>query len=381
MKICMVTSAPMPPREGLGYYVWNLSRYLVEQGHGVQIITRGQRGKPLYETVQDIPIWRPRFYPVYPLHVHLHGLFVQPIVRRLEFEVDVFHLHTPLPPPIRSKRPNIVTVHTPMLGEAKAIAIRDLRSLIIRLQIPISACVERKLFDAAHQIVTVSQSVADELCAYGVSKQQVRVFGNGVNTEIFCPDAQNRSMHANEQYVLAAGRLDVRKGLQDLIQAMTYVHRHYPDVRLYIAGVGPLERQLRTQVGQLGLEGIVLLLGHVDRSKMVELYRGAMAFVHAAHYEGLPTVLLEAMACGKAVISTAVGGALDVVQDGINGFLVSSRATEEIADSLCRLLADGPMRNRLGTAARQTVIQRFSWQVVGKNYLHCYRDLVAQRAR
>jgi glycosyltransferase involved in cell wall biosynthesis len=373
----MVTSVPMPPVGGLGYYVWNLSQFLMKQGHEVQIITRGQRGKPFYGELEGVPIWRPQFYPVYPLHVHLHRLFVQPLVRRLEAEVDVFHLHTPLPTPIRSRRPFLVTVHTPMIGEAKAVQITSLRSLAIRLQIPVSIQIERRVFTSASKIVAVAQSVVGELQAYGLDEKQVEVLGNGVDTDVFCPDKQYRWKQPREIYILAVGRLDVRKGLEDLIEAMSYVVNRFPNARLYIAGEGPLETQLRARAGESAFNGAVQFLGRVkERAEMVQLYRGAAVFAHAAHYEGLPTVLLEAMACGKSVVSTAVSGALDAVQDGVNGLLVPPRAPGRLAEAICRLLDDADLRTQLGTTARRTAEDRFSWQVVGSNYVRCYRSLL-----
>jgi len=114
----MITSIPFPPTEGIGYYTWNLSRFLMNHGHQVQIITRGQRGKQSYEESENIPIWRPQFFPLYPFHVHSHKLFVQKLVNQIEEDVDLFHLHTPLPPPIQTKRPVLLTIHSMMLADA-----------------------------------------------------------------------------------------------------------------------------------------------------------------------------------------------------------------------------------------------------------------------
>lgn len=381
MRICMITSVPMPPGEGIGYYVWNLSRFLVGQGHQVQIVTRGQRGKPFYEEIEEIPIWRPRFYLTYPFHVYLHALFVQRLVQRLEKEVDLFHLHTPLPPPIRSKRPLFVTVHTPMVGEAGAIKITDLRSLVVRAGMPISMRIEHRLFQSAGGIASVAQSVADELGSYGLSKKQVQVLGNGVDTQLFCPRERDPAARPGKMYVFAAGRLDVRKGLKDLVEAMRRVADHFPAANLAIAGAGPLEGALRARAEQLGIEQAVQFLGHVERDEMIRLYQDATIFAHAAHYEGLPTVLLEAMSCEKAIASTAVSGALDVVEDGVNGLLVPSREPERMAEAICRLLGDDLLRARLGAAARRTVEDRFSWRVVGGNYLRSYQALLNEADR
>jgi len=365
VQICMITSVPMPPTEGIGHYIWNLSRFLLEQGHQVRVITRGQCGKLHREELEGIPVWRPPFYPTYPLHVHLHSWFVQALVRRLEPEVDVFHLHTPLPPPIHSHRPCLVTVHTPMMGEARAIPITDLRSLAIRLQMPISIRIEHRLFAHADKIVAVAHSTVGELCGYGLSEGQIDVLGNGVDTEAFRPDGSGQWSQPQDMTVLAAGRLDVRKGLTDLIEAMADVVGQFPMANLYIAGEGPLKEYLRTRARELTLSDAVHFLGHVrERAEMVRLYRRATVFVHAAHYEGLPTVLLEAMACGRPVVSTAVCGALDVVTEGVNGLLVPPRAPKRLAEAICHLLKDAELRTRLGTAARQTVEKRFSWQAI-----------------
>jgi glycosyltransferase involved in cell wall biosynthesis len=380
MEICMVASVPIPPTEGIGHYVWNLSRFLVGQGHGVQIITRGQRGKPSYEELDEISIWRPRFYPLYPLHVHVHGLFVQRLVHRLESEVDVFHLHSPLPPPIRSQRPLLVTVHSSRVGASKAIKGMDLNSLLTRLQVPISIRIERRVFASADCIAVVAHSVVGEcLQSYGLGEKQIAVLGNGVDTSVFCAKGQGSAIRVGETYVMAAGRLAAAKGFKDLVNAMGHVIHQYPTARLYIAGAGPLEERLRDKVKQMALHHAVRFLGHVkDRTRMAELYRGATIFAHASHHEGLPTVLLEAMSCGKAVVSTAVGGVPDLIEHEVNGLLTPPRSVEKLAKAICHLLSDAALRDRLGTAARRTVEKHFSWQVVGGHYLHLYQALLGE---
>jgi len=152
-----------------------------------------------------------------------------------------------------------------------------------------------------------------------------------------------------------------------------------PDVQFWIAGKGPMEDALHKAIHEGDLDERVLLLGHVaDRERMLKLYQGAALFVHAAHREGLPTVLLEAMACGRPVIATAVSGALDVVISGENGLLVPPRAPAQMAEAVNHLLSDGPMRDQLGMAARRTIEARFSWDIVSNNYLELYQRLSAE---
>ena len=379
MHICMVMSSPLPPREGIGWYVWNLSRFLTTCGYRAQIITRGEPGRPIHEVVNGISVWRPRFFPLYPFHVHVHGLFAQRLADSLLPEVDLFHLHTPLPPPLNVAAPCLLTVHTPMMAERQAIRMASLRVLLIKLQIAVSIRIEQTLIADADGLGAVAQSVADELGTYGVDRTRVRVMGNAVDTDLFCPGEEREARRTPEPIILAAGRLDVRKGLEDLIAAMEIVAKASPCARLWIAGSGPLKKHLAQGSERLGLGRTIYFLGHIAQAKLIEMYRTATVFVHAAHYEGLPTVLLEAMACGRAVVSTAVSGALDVVEDGVNGLLVQPRDPDALAEAISSLLADPGLRARLGAAARSTVEEAFSWPVIGQRYTRYYQDLLEQR--
>ncbi|MGC9335238.1 MAG: glycosyltransferase family 4 protein, partial [Anaerolineae bacterium] len=378
---CMVTSVPLPPREGIGWHVWNLSQFLKGSGHLVQIVTRGQRDRPACEEIGGIPVWRPRFVPLYPFHVHLHGVFAQHLLDSLQPELELLHLHTPLPPPLRVNAPCLLTVHSPMMAERRAIHITGLRELLIRLQIPVSIGIERRLLAAADGLAAVAHSVAGELGAYGIDRSRIRVVGNAVDTSLFCPAEGNGNSRPRGLTILAAGRLDVGKGLGDLIESMKVVVGRLPSVRLWIAGSGPMENHLTRRVERLGLGQTVRFLGHLERAEMIERYQAATLFVHAAHHEGLPTVLLEAMACGKASVSTAVSGALDVVKDGVNGLLVPPRTPAALAGAISHLLADADLRARLGAAARHTVEESFSWSIVGQQYVRYYRDLLEQKGR
>ncbi len=375
MRICMISSTPIPPREGIGFYVWNLSHYLTALGHQVDIITRGQMGRMTKRVVDGITIWQPPFLPLYPFHVHVHGLFVDKLVQNLANKVDLFHLHTPLVKWPGSKKPALVTVHTPMKADTGSIPLTNLLGWLIKLQAPFSYRLEQQLFDRANKLTSVAHSVADELAAYGVNPKHVSVLANGVDTNIFFPTLDSKQQH--EPYFLTAGRLAPRKGLKDLIACAEHVVKHYPTYRFLIAGGGPLEKELKYEIKRRNLAQNVKLLGHIqNREQLVELYRGATAYVHAAHYEGLPTVLLEAMACACPVVTTAVSGALDVIQNQQNGLLVPAKAPQQLANALIHLIEQPKLAATLGQAAYQTIKERYAWEVVSQNYVAQYESLV-----
>jgi len=218
MRICMISSTPFPPAEGIGYYTWNLARFLVADGHQVHLVTRGshQLTEPTYQ--EGITIWRPRFFPIYPFHVHLHGLFLRPLLQQLEKEVDVFHFHTPLVPWVATNRPTLATVHTPMRADAASVTADTLLGKLIKLQAPVSYRLEQTLLDNTDAIAAVANSVAQELGEYGVDPEDVHVTGVGVDTDLFRPAPVAAAFPGGERvpYALSVARLAPRKGLAEL---------------------------------------------------------------------------------------------------------------------------------------------------------------------
>ena len=377
MRIAMILSVPFPPQEGIGFYVWNLSKQLMKLGHEVQIITRGGPYPTSFEEVGGIPVWRPPFLPVFPFHVHLHSLFVDTLLNKLRVDIDLVHLHTPLVKFPRLNKPVVVTVHTPMRADIREVEINSWLGLLIKLQAPVSYLLEQEIFQRSDQLFAVANSVALELGEYGISPESVAVMGNGADTDIFYP--KTSSSNQGQPYTLTVGRLGPRKGLDDLIQAAEIVLSEKPNLKFLIAGRGPYEGKLRREIAKRNLCDRVLLLGHItDRNKMAELYRGATAYIHPAHYEGLPTVLIEAMACGCPVIATAVSGALDVLQDGINGLLTPPRNSAQLAKTLLRLLNDPDLGKQIAQAGHQTIEERYSWKVVGRNYQVLYEQTLSR---
>ncbi len=371
----MLTSALLPPREGMGFYIWNLSRQLDKFGHSVQIITRGSARSLYQEIHQGITIWKVPFLPIYPLHVHIHSLFVNRQLRDLEQDLDLLHLHTPLIKHPVSELPTLVTVHTPMKVDSQSFPIESPYAATVKLQIPFSIRLEQEIFSKAEQITAVSKSVAQELTSYGINGTSVDIVGNGVDPQTFT--IGDNSPGARPPNVLTVCRLGPRKGLEDLIACARQVVERCPHVQFYIAGDGPYKDKIRREIQSSNLSENVILLGHIsDRKKLVEFYQGATAFVHPAHYEGLPTVLLEAMSCGCPVVATAVSGALDVVEDGKNGLLVPPHNPRQMAEAIFRILNEPSLGEKLGKAARNTVEERYSWQVVSKKYLAHYERLI-----
>lgn len=370
MRICVITSASFPPEEGIGNYIYNMSKELIRKGHQVTIITRGSSTRQ-EENFEGIRLFRVPFFPVYPFHVHIHGIFVKKLFSSIQSDFDLVHFHTPLASPFKTNLPTITTVHTPMKTDTGKVELVNLFSVAVKLQGKISCRIESRLFEISDKITSVASSVSQELGEYELDPNNVEVIGNGVDERLFYPvKSKNR-----EKYILYTGRLSYRKGLFDFIEGGISICSQYPDINFKLTGKGPLYDKLKGIVNESGYENRFEFLGHVDKSRLIELYQNAMVFVLPSHYEGLPTTLLEAMSCGLPVVATAVSGNLDVIESGKNGILVPTKSPKKIVEAVASLLDNEYLRVELGSTARKTIEEKFTWNAISDKILLCYNSI------
>jgi glycosyltransferase involved in cell wall biosynthesis len=374
MHVAMV-NATFPPEEGIGYYVYNLSQRLLARGHRVTVVCRGEFTTER-SRFDGIEVVKAPLIPVYPFHMDLHGVFVNRVLRSMDADVDLVHVHEPLTPVVKTDTPMVTTIHTSVIEDAKQMDQGSVGELLYSLTARVSSKrIIQSQADRSARIATVATSVAEELADYYGVDDAV-VVGNGVNPEEFTPVEADDG----ERYLLYVGRLGHRKGIEDLVTAAESVLASN-DVRLKIVGKGPLRDKLTEMVRERGIQDRVEFLGHVDRDRLVSLYQRATVHVVPSHYEGLPTVLLEAMACGRPVVATAVSGSLDVLVDDENGVLVPPRSPEAMATALDELLDDPGRRERLGRAARETVLAEYTWEAIADEYERLYREAVEATPR
>jgi len=378
VHICQITSLWDLSIGGIGGgIVRNVSRRLVEQGHQVSIITRGRATPTRVEEVDGITVYKAPFAPIYPFHVHVHGFFLNRIVRHLEKSVDVFNVHTPHPPVVKTCRPIVLTFHTPLRVDARHAEFTGPSTIVHKTYAYLVApSIEKGLIHRAARVTAVARSVANDLRDYGVEPTEVGVVGNGVDHTVFIPPSA--PVAGRERVVLSVGRLAPRKGLFDFLHCAALLRPRYPDVRFLLVGQGPLEKQLRKEATRLGLDDCLVFAGSLPYASppLVEAFQQATVFVLPSLYEGLPGALLDALACGRAVVATNVSSHPEVITDGVNGLLVPPASPRSMADRIAKLLNDDELRERLGKAGRHTIEERFTWAAITANYLRHYRDVV-----
>lgn len=200
-------------------------------------------------------------------------------------------------------------------------------------------------------------------------KREIKIIPVGVDTKLF-KQMKSKEQHltSGELKILTVARLHKYKGLNYLINAMKTVHEEIPDARLYILGKGPEERNLGNLVKNLALEDVIeFIKTPIPNHKMPELYAECDVYVQPSIVEPFGIAVLEAMACGKPVIGTKVGGMIDTIVDGETGFLVNPKDSKELAERIIMLKDEKP-RKKLGKNARERAVKHFDWKEIGLEY-------------
>ena len=249
----------------------------------------------------------------------------------------------------------------------------------------------RQLLGGASVVVANSRWTADlarsVLGALGrpALARDVRVVPPGTTPSRFRPGIDPRP--AREKYGLDGGpwlltvsRLDSHKGIDTVIRALPAVRAAFPAVRYAVAGVGSRGPEFERLAAELGLEDAVKFLGFVADAELPAVYNAADLYVGASRRydllaEGFGIALVEASACGLAVVAGDSGGVADAVRDGETGILVDPNDPAAVAAGITRLLADADVRRRMGAAGRRAVETYYNWDRVARDLIQIDAEL------
>ena len=224
----------------------------------------------------------------------------------------------------------------------------------------------RRKMDAASFVVTCTEANRRHLASLG-SSTPVHVVYHGLNADFeeLVASRAHRDVPAKVR-LLAVGRLVRKKGLDTFVDACALLRSRGLDFEAVIAGEsGESEQQVRDRVTAGGLEGHVTLVGPLTQEGLFEEYRKASVFalpcrvLEDGDRDGIPNVLMEAMACGVPVVTTGISGITELVRDGENGLIVEPDRAADLADALHRLVKDPGLAHQLAEQGRLTVAERF----------------------
>lgn len=187
-------------------------------------------------------------------------------------------------------------------------------------------------------------------------------------------------------WLLTVARLEWHKGIDTVIRALPAIRALNPGVRYAIAGVGPRGDELARIAGEAGVRHAVKFLGYVPDADLPALYNSADLYLGVSRYhellaEGFGISLVEAQACGVAVVGGRSGGVADAVRDGETGVLVDPESPAAVAMAVNRLLSDEPLRRRMGAAGRNAAETYYNWARVSRDFLRIDSEFCRKPAR
>lgn len=247
-----------------------------------------------------------------------------------------------------------------------------------RRRYPIFKVLDWAIYRRFNQIIAVSNTVRDSLLLWlpGLS-DKVRVVHNSIDPKHYnVPNSQVLTLRRqlgiieNSLIILYVGRLLPAKGPDILLEALSLLPADVRPFRVLIVGEGPLEEALRERAAESRLEGKVDFLG--SRGDIAHLLDLADLVVLPSRWEGLPMILLEAMAARRPVIATRVGGIPEVIKNGENGWLVDPEDAQALATTISIALESPNLRGRFGDRGHETVCSEYSMDNAIQRLLEIY---------
>ena len=389
MRVCFLSRRFFPAISGMSVYALNLVRELARCGHDVTMISqyRGDAaGKGVYGggPPPDVP------------GVHVIGLesLGEQVVgdgAPADWEADIetmveavtwCHGEQPLD-----------VIHAQYAYPTGLAALEAARRLRVPCVVSVQggdghwigpccdthAAAMKAVLNHAGAVLIGSKSFRDETCDNnGVDPARFTIVPGATDTARFAPRPGlegNLGELRDPPRLLYHGRVDLRKGLGELIAALPQILEAVPHAALTVSGIGPDTDAVRARAAELGLEDKVTLAGYASYEEAPDRLRGGDVFVSPTYSEGFSNTILEAMASGLPVVSTETVGVVDCLTHGDNGLLVPVGAVDELAAAVVRVLKDADLRRRLAARGLEDARTLYSWRAVGAQIQDVYERL------
>ncbi|MFC2021451.1 glycosyltransferase family 4 protein [Chloroflexota bacterium] len=389
MKIAFITFE-YPPfvHGGAGVYADNLTRELAKLGHEIHVITTRVAGSDKESNVDGLFIHRLRFINKPFLSTASFWFFLRkefPAIVRQVGGFDIVHGNGVSDFSLGQKEVSSVrvsTVHHLSQTTIKALKMGLLHRIRnIRGEVGIVPFMQPIYIRRADRIIAVSQFTRQNIIdIFGISESKTEVIHHGVHPGDFIHPEESMANLRNTlgikslPMILFVGRLSPRKGTDVLLKAMPHVLREM-EVKLVLAGSGN-QQDYQQLARTLGISDKLSFLGRVPGDTLRLLYSSCDLFVLPSRLEGLGIVILEAMAAGKPIVATNVGGIPELIESGQNGILVEADEEEKLASAIIKVLSDNSLARAIGENNKKEARECYSWEVAARKTESLYNDLV-----
>lgn len=379
MKIAFLTPEfPHPltgPSGGIGTSIMNLSQELLRQGVTVSVLVYGQDSDGIF-TEEGITVYRIKNIRIKGFSWYLTRKKIERLINTLHREKKIDVVEAPdwtgITSFINPKCPLTVRLH----GSDTYFCHLDHRPVkwFTRFH-------EKRALEKADGLLSVSRYTADVTNELFGLDRQFTVISNGIDPSKFTEEAFSTS--PEQQNILYFGTLIRKKGMLELPHIFNEVHKKNKKAQLVLVGKdsadaisgNPSTWQMMKPLFSNSAMESVTYLGSVDYGEIKKHITRASICVFPTFAEALPVSWLEAMAMRKAVVASDIGWASEIIKDGINGFLVHPANHSKFADAIALLLENVSLRNSVGSAARDRILEKFDIALVARQNIEFYRKL------
>ncbi len=382
MRICFVSRRFFPAISGMSVYALNLLRELVAAGHDVTMVSQ-YRGDAL-----GIRVYGGGPPPAVP-GVKVIGLEQVGEQDGGDFETDVAAMKAAV---LREHaRQPFDILHAQygypcgwaVLEASRETGVPNVVSIQGGDGHWVGSCCEThrlamvRVLDHAGAVLIGCRSFAEEVShRLGTDPARFTIVPGAVDVGRFTPGDR---APGPTPVLLYHGRVDARKGVLDMLDALAPLAAEAVPFKLLVSGIGPTYDETVARIGQLGLGGHARMTGYVDYAEVPEVYRRADIFVSPTYAEGFSNTILEAMASGLAVVSCRAVGVVDCIRDGENGLLTDPGDVPALTAALRTVLTNAAVRSRLAAAGLEECRRVYSWSAVGRQIMDVYASLAGSK--
>ena len=361
--------------------IWNKERDLFVEN--MSIHNFGRKIDPLIvlSTIKNALALLPisNFHPEIIATTLPYSWFITKLIRK--HRLDLIHAHFAYPEGFagliakhETGRPLIVTLHGVDILTERTIGYG------LRLNKGFDIII-RKVLREADVVIASSTSTFEEALNAGCDQRNLVLVPNGVDIKRFTLNIDGRRVRKKlgimGKFIVFTLRAHVPKnGIKYLIKAAHTVLRKNPNVYFVIGGDGPLRRELEKLADGLGISGNIVFTGYIPYDELPYYYAASDIFVIPSVIEAFGLVAVEAMACGKPVVGSNVGGIRDIIRDGQNGYLVEPKDPKSLADKIAFMLENPSLREKLGEEGRRTAERNFDIERRIDKILRIYSRLI-----
>jgi len=352
-----------------------LARKLIDKGLKIFIVTRRLKETSKFEVINGVPVYR-TFYKWHTLSFLLSAFFF--LIRKRN-GYDILHVHTMYSPAVLACALKII------LKKKVIVKVRRTGSGALFNRLFVNSLDKWRFKFLIHYVdcfIAVNREAEKTLVSMGIPRDRIKWILNGVDKNLFKPANKEEEEYLKkitgikgDPIIAFVGRLISRKRVGLLINILPIIKKHFSKTVLLVIGEGSERKKCEELAKEKRVFEDIIFAGHCGQEKLLNFLKVSDLFVLPSRSEGIPNALLEAMAVGLPIVASRINGIIDLISDGYNGLLFAPTEENDLLEKVFTLLENEKFRTEIAGKARETVENRFSFEIIKQQYADLYDHL------